>query len=261
LTAEELAAIFTPLPAGLELSALDLARIPTHVAVIMDGNGRWAQERGKQRALGHKAGVEGVRALIRTSNDLGVRYLTIYSFSTENWARPRTEVMTLMDLFAKTMAAEIDGMHEEQVRIRVIGDMTPLPPKTRQTFEDAIVKTRDNAGMTLIIAVNYGSRQEITEAAQAIARQAAAGQLDAAAIDALTPADFAGYLQTADFPDPDLLIRTSGELRLSNFLLYQLAYSELYITDVLWPDFDKYELLRAILAYQKRNRRFGGVVS
>jgi undecaprenyl diphosphate synthase len=225
----------------------------------MDGNGRWALQRGQSRARGHKAGIEGVRELIRTASDIGIRYLTIYSFSTENWARPVAEVKTLMNLFAKTMAAELEGMHAEGVRIRTIGDLAPLPAKTRRIFEDAAVQTATNTGMTLVIAVNYGSRTEIVDACKAIALKAAAGQLDSTAIQDLDAATFAEYLETAAIPDPDLLIRTSGEYRLSNFLLFQIAYSELYITPTLWPDFDRFELLRAILVYQGRNRRFGGV--
>ncbi|MDR2586828.1 MAG: isoprenyl transferase [Coriobacteriales bacterium] len=247
------------MPDDIDFAALDFERVPAHIAVIMDGNGRWATQRNKSRAAGHKAGIEGVRALIRTANDLGVRYLTIYSFSTENWARPAMEVKTLMTLFANTMAAELAGLHEEQVRVRTIGDLSLLPAKTRKTFEDAVYRTRNNEGMTLVVAVNYGSRDEIVRAAQAIARRARAGELDEAALDALDPAAFAGYLQTAGIPDPDLLIRTSGECRLSNFLLFQIAYSELYITPVLWPDFDAHELLRAIIDFQGRKRRFGGV--
>jgi undecaprenyl diphosphate synthase len=225
----------------------------------MDGNGRWAEQRGKSRASGHKAGIEGVRALIRTANDLGIRYLTIYSFSTENWARPAVEVKTLMMLFANTMVAELDSLDAEDVRIRIIGDLTPLPAKTRKAFEDAVQSTKTNTGMTLVIAVNYGSRTEIVAAAQKIASEALAGKLDEAAIAALDPPAFAARLDTADIPDPDLLIRTSGEHRLSNFLLFQIAYSELYLTSVLWPDFDAHELLRAVLTFQSRKRRFGGV--
>jgi len=225
----------------------------------MDGNGRWAIEHGKPRAAGHKAGIQGVRELIRTSSDIGVDYLTIYSFSTENWSRPRAEIKGLMELFASTMAAELSGMHEEGVRIRVIGDMSELPKRTRETFQRGIDKTRDNQGMTLIIAVNYGSRLEIVHAAQEIARQALQGALSSEQLQELNESDFARYLQTGDFPDPDLLIRTSGEYRLSNFLLYQTAYSELYITPVLWPDFDRFELCRALLEYQSRNRRFGTI--
>jgi undecaprenyl diphosphate synthase len=253
--------IFPNLPTGLDLSTLSIADIPRHIAVIMDGNGRWAEQRGKQRAAGHKAGIAGVRELIRTGNDLGVRYLTIYSFSTENWSRPLQEIKLLMDLFAKTMAAEIDEMYMEKVRVRIIGDLNALPPKTRKTFADAVQKTADNTGMTLIIAVNYGSRTEIINAARSIAAAALRGELSQTELDNLTDEKFACYLETAHTPDPDLLIRTSGEYRLSNFLLYQIAYSELYVTNTLWPDFDRYELLRAILEYQKRGRRFGGVAN
>ena len=261
LSRKRLHEIFPAPPADIDITALDARRVPAHIAVIMDGNGRWAELRGQSRALGHKAGIEGVRSLIQTSNDLGVRYLTIYSFSTENWSRPRKEVTMLMDLFARTMAAELDALSEKQVRIRTIGDLSDLPKKTRKTFQDAEQQTITNTGMTLVIAVNYGARREILETVRAIARDAASGALSAADIEALDEAIFAGRLDTAGIPDPDLLIRTSGEFRLSNFLLYQIAYSELYITDVLWPDFDRYELLRAILDFQSRNRRFGGVDS
>ena len=253
------AKIFEDPPTNLDPSLLDTERIPSHIAVIMDGNGRWAQEKGKPRAAGHKAGIQGVRELIRTSSDIGVDYLTIYSFSTENWSRPRAEVKGLMELFASTMAVELDGMHEEGVRIRVIGDMSQLPRRTRETFQNGIEKTKDNKGMTLIIAVNYGSRLEIVQAAQEIARQALQGEQTAEQLEALDENAFARYLQTADIPDPDLLIRTSGEYRLSNFLLYQTAYSEIYITPVLWPDFDRFELYRALIEYQSRSRRFGAV--
>ena len=256
-----LAQVFEGPPANLDPALLNAERIPAHIAVIMDGNGRWAIEHGKPRAAGHKAGIQGVRELIRTSSDIGVDYLTIYSFSTENWSRPRAEIKGLMELFASTMAAELSGMHEEGVRIRVIGDMSELPKRTRETFQRGIDKTRDNQGMTLIIAVNYGSRLEIVHAAQEIARQALQGALSSEQLQELNESDFARYLQTGDFPDPDLLIRTSGEYRLSNFLLYQTAYSELYITPVLWPDFDRFELCRALLEYQSRNRRFGTIGS
>jgi len=260
LTFDKLVALFSSTPNDIDLKAFDLERIPQHIAVIMDGNGRWAEARGQIRAAGHKAGIDAVRSLIRTSNDLGVRYLTIYSFSTENWSRPYQEVKTLMHLFAKTMAAELDGLDEENVRIRTIGDTSALPEKTRSTFSRAVEKTATNTGMTLIIAVNYGSRVEILNAVRSIAQDAAAGALNTADIDSLDETAFALRLDTKGIPDPDLLIRTSGEYRISNFLLYQIAYSELYITETLWPDFDSYELLRAIMAYQQRNRRFGGVL-
>ena len=242
-------------PEGLNPAQLDEARVPQHVAVIMDGNGRWAKKRALNRLRGHKAGIEAVRETIRAASDSGVRYLTIYSFSTENWKRPQDEVDGLMDLFAKTMLAEVDGLHEEHVRVKTIGDMSRLPDDTREAFDEAWEKTRDNDGMTLVVAVNYGSRQEILHAVQGIADRAAAEGAAPEVDEAL----FEQGLYTADIPDPELLIRTSGELRVSNFLLWQLAYTEFYCTDVLWPDFDRYEFLRALLAYQNRDRRFGAV--
>ena len=242
-------------PAGLDPSLLDEARVPAHVAVIMDGNGRWAKKRALNRLRGHKAGIEAVRETIRAASDSGVRYLTIYSFSTENWKRPDDEVEGLMQLFAKTMLAEVDGLHEEHVRVKTIGDMSRLPADTRDAFEQAWDKTRGNDGMTLVVAVNYGSRQEILHAVRSIAAQAA----EQGAVPAIDEDAFERGLYTAGIPDPELLIRTSGEMRVSNFLLWQLAYTEFYCTDVLWPDFDRYEFLRALLSYQSRDRRFGAV--
>ena len=251
--------IYPAPPEGLDPAALDLSRIPQHVAIIMDGNGRWAKARGKQRLAGHKAGIEAVRESIRMASDLGIRYLTIYSFSSENWKRPKDEVIGLMDLFAKTMLAEVDGLHEEHVRVMTIGDMSALPPKTRAAFAEAWEKTRDNDGMTLVVAVNYGGRAEIVSAAQAYADYVRAEVEAGREPEPLTEAGLAQRLHTADVPDPELLIRTSGEMRISNFLLWQIAYSEFVCTDVLWPDFDRYEFLRALLEYQGRDRRFGGV--
>ena len=246
-------------PAGLDPSALDVARIPQHVAIIMDGNGRWAKQRALNRLNGHKAGIEAVRESIRMASDLGIRYLTIYSFSSENWKRPLEEVLGLMDLFARTMLAEVDELHKEHVRVMTIGDLSALPEKTRSAFEEAWEKTKNNTGMTLVVAVNYGGRKELTEAARAYgvacARAAQAGE----ELPALDEQSFAHYLYTASIPDPELLIRTSGEMRVSNFLLWQIAYSEFVVSPVLWPDFDRYEFLRALLEYQNRNRRFGGV--
>ena len=242
-------------PAGLDPCALDEACVPRHVAVIMDGNGRWAKKRALNRLRGHRAGIEAVRETIRAASDSGVRYLTIYSFSTENWKRPEDEVEGLMDLFAKTMLAEVDGLHEEHVVVRTIGDMSKLPHDTRKAFEEAWDKTKGNDGMTLVVAVNYGSRQEIVQAVEAIAARAAASG-EAPVVDERVISD---ALYTAGIPDPELLIRTSGEMRVSNFLLWQLAYTEFYCTDVLWPDFNRYEFLRALLAYQGRERRFGAV--
>lgn len=251
--------IFPNPPAGLDPRVLDPQRIPRHVAVIMDGNGRWAKKRALNRLKGHKAGIEAVRETIRCANDIGVDYLTIYSFSTENWKRPQDEVTGLMELFAKTMLAEVDGLHEEHVRVRTIGDLSMLPHETREAFDEAWEKTRNNTGMTLVVAVNYGSRQEILQAASLWADQVLEAKELGKPLPELSEDVFAQGLYTADIPDPDLLIRTSGEMRVSNFLLWQIAYAEFVCTDVLWPDFDRYEFLRALLTYQARDRRFGGV--
>ena len=257
--AKPLTEIFPNPPAGLDPASLVEDAIPQHVAVIMDGNGRWAKKRALNRLRGHKAGIEAVRETIRAASDCGVRYLTIYSFSTENWKRPEDEVAGLMDLFAKTMLAEVDGLHAENVRVMTIGDLSALPTETRAAFDEAWEKTRGNTGMTLVVAVNYGARQEILRAAQRYAayaceHQALTGELPEPSEDV-----FERGLYTAGIPDPELLIRTSGELRLSNFLLWQVAYTEMYVTDTLWPDFDSYELLRALLSFQGRQRRFGAV--
>ena len=247
--------IFPNPPEGLERALLDEARIPKHVAVIMDGNGRWAKKRALNRLKGHKAGIEAVRETIRAASDSGVEFLTIYSFSTENWKRPDEEVEGLMNLFAKTMLAEVDGLHEEHVRVMTIGDISRLPKETRDAFDDAWNKTKDNDGMTLLVAVNYGSRQEILHAVQQIIDEAR----ETGVVPQIDEALFERGLYTAGIPDPELLIRTSGEMRISNFLLWQLAYTEIYVTDVLWPDFNRYEFLRALLDYQGRDRRFGAV--
>jgi undecaprenyl diphosphate synthase len=276
-----LSEIFPNPPADVDPHRLDPDRVPQHVAVIMDGNGRWAKKRALNRLRGHNAGIEAVRETIRCAHDVGVRYLTIYSFSTENWKRSQEEVDGLMTLFAKTMLAEVDGLDEENVRVRTIGDLSRLPQATRDAFDEAWEQTKDNTGMTLVVAVNYGGREEIMHAVQACAAEAVAetaacaqrtadGALaehdapvargaSATPVPPITEAQFASHLYTADMPDPDLLIRTSGELRISNFLLWQVAYAEFYSTDVLWPDFDRYEFLRALLEYQGRNRRFGAV--
>ncbi|MCI8366343.1 MAG: isoprenyl transferase [Eggerthellaceae bacterium] len=251
--------IFPEPPADVDPSALDLARVPQHVAVIMDGNGRWAKKRALNRLKGHKAGIEAVRETIRCASDLGVRYLTIYSFSTENWKRPQDEVVGLMDLFAKTMLAEVDGLHEENVRVQTIGDLSVLPQETRDAFNEAWEKTRDNTGMTLVVAVNYGSRDEILRAVKGCMNQAILKAEETGEVIEPTAEMFERGLYTYGIPDPELLIRTSGEMRISNFLLWQIAYSEFVVSPVLWPDFDRYEFLRCLLEYQSRDRRFGGV--
>ncbi len=251
--------IFPDPPSGVDPQALNQNVIPKHVAVIMDGNGRWAKKRALNRLRGHKAGIEAVRETIRCANDLGVDYLTIYSFSTENWKRPEDEVNGLMDLFAKTMLAEVDGLHEEHVRVRTIGDLSLLPDETRLAFEEAWEKTKNNDGMTLVVAVNYGSRQEILHAVNACVKRALDEGANPDNLPEITEELFEQGLYTADIPDPDLLIRTSGEMRVSNFLLWQIAYTEFVCTDVLWPDFNRYDFLKALLEYQSRDRRFGAV--
>lgn len=256
---KDLSDIFPAPPADIDLAQLDVARIPQHVAVIMDGNGRWAKARALNRLRGHKAGIEAVRETIRCANDLGVRYLTIYSFSTENWKRPEDEVVGLMNLFAKTMLAEVDELHEEGVRVMTIGDLSPLPAETREAFQAAWEQTRHNQGMTLVVAVNYGGRAEIVQAANDFMREAAAVAAAGGEPPVLTEELLARHLATAGIPDPEMLIRTSGEQRLSNFLLWQVAYAELVCSDVLWPDFDRYEFLRCLLDYQARDRRFGAL--
>lgn len=253
-----LSEIFPEVPEGLHASDLDISRIPQHVAVIMDGNGRWAKQRMMNRLLGHKAGIEAVRETIRCASDLGVRFLTIYSFSTENWKRPQDEVTGLMELFAKTMLAEVDALHAEDVRVMTIGDLSVLPSDTREAFQQAWDLTCNNTGMTLVVAVNYGARDELVHAVRCLAQQVQNGEISA---EDINDSVFEHYLYTSDIPDPELIIRTSGEMRLSNFLLWQAAYSEFVCSPVLWPDFNRYELLRCLLEYQSRDRRFGGVQS
>ncbi len=237
------------------LDEFDASRAPRHVAVIMDGNGRWASKRGLPAVAGHSAGAKAVREAIAASIELGIRYLTIYSFSSENWSRPEDEVSGLMRLFIEVIEREVGNLMRMNVRVRVIGRTDELPTATREAFERVCAKTAENTGMTLVVAVNYGARQEILAAARDLARDAVDGALDPADID---EAVFSARLSTGDIPDPDLLIRTSGEWRVSNFLLWQIAYSELWITNVLWPDFNRVDLLRGVVEYQKRERRFGG---
>lgn len=253
--------IFPQPPEGLALEMLDVNSIPEHVAVIMDGNGRWAKQRGKNRLAGHQAGIKAVRETIRCASDIGVRYLTIYSFSSENWKRPEDEVKGLMSLFAKTMLAEVKELNEENVRVMTIGHTEGLPKKTRDAFAEAWELTKDNTGMTLLVAVNYGGRLEILDALERYRSDIEGACQTGRALPDLTEEAFSRYLYTEGIPDPDLLIRTSGEMRISNFLLWQLAYTEFHCTEVLWPDFDRYDLLRALLDFQGRSRRFGAVVS
>lgn len=259
MLAKPLEHIFPNPPAGLDPAVLDVEGVPEHVAVIMDGNGRWAKKRALNRLNGHKAGIEAVRETIRCASDVGVRYLTIYSFSSENWKRPLEEVSGLMNLFAATMLAEVDGLDEENVRVMTIGRSDALPQKTRDAFERAWERTRDNTGMTLVVAVNYGGRDELVDAVQACVDEALACAREGRDVVPVSEDALSRHLYTAAIPDPDLLIRTSGEMRVSNFLLWQIAYTEFVCTDVLWPDFDRYEFLRALLSYQARSRRFGAV--
>lgn len=237
------------------LEAFDPERVPTHVAVIMDGNGRWAQRRGLPRLAGHSAGAKAVREAIAASIELGIEYLTIYSFSSENWSRSAEEVHGLMSLFVEVLERELTNLQRMNVRVLVIGKMSELPDATRASFDNCVAQTAANSGLTLVVALNYGARQDIVSAARTLAEEALAGTLDPAAIDDKV---FAGRLATAGIPDPDLLVRTSGEMRISNFLLWEIAYAELWVTPTLWPDFNRYDLLKAAVEYQKRERRFGG---
>ncbi len=236
--------------------ALDVEKLPAHVAIIMDGNGRWAKKRMLPRAAGHRAGMLNVKKIIRMSSDTGIRYLTMYAFSTENWKRPKDEVGVLMNLLIEFLTKELQEMHERNVVFRTIGDISILPAPVIEVLDNAVQKTKDNTGMTLNIALNYGSRLEICSAVRRIAESVAAGELAAGDID---EALISANLDTAGQPDPDLMIRTSGEERLSNFLLYQLAYSEFYFTSVFWPDFDEAEYEKALMEYQNRQRRYGGL--
>lgn len=253
---DKLVQYFSDAPEDISLSDISLETIPSHVSIIMDGNGRWATARGLDRTEGHKAGVLSLREAVTTSVRLGLDVLSVYAFSTENWKRPQREVDLLMRLFAETLLKELPLFHQENVKLRFFGDLEALPEKTRKTFQRGLDETAQNTGMTFALAVNYGSRAELTRAAVLLANQIAEGSVSA---DSVTPADLEKNLYTAGLPDPDLLIRTSGELRLSNYLLWQLAYSELYVTQTYWPDFSKWDFLRAIKDYQSRERRFGGV--
>lgn len=253
---DKLVQYFSDAPEDISLSDINLETIPSHVSIIMDGNGRWATARGLDRTEGHKAGVLSLREAVTTSVRLGLDVLSVYAFSTENWKRPQREVDLLMRLFAETLLKELPLFHQENVKLRFFGDLEALPEKTRKTFQRGLDETAQNTGMTFALAVNYGSRAELTRAAVLLANQIAEGTVSA---DSVTPADLEKNLYTAGLSDPDLLIRTSGELRLSNYLLWQLAYSELYVTQTYWPDFSKWDFLRAIKDYQSRERRFGGV--
>jgi len=235
-------------------SQIDLNKLPKHIAVIMDGNGRWAKEHGKPRVFGHRNGVTAVRETTEAAAEIGIEYLTLYAFSTENWNRPRLEVNALMSLLVETLRKEINTLNENNIRLQAIGDLEKLPPKTYKALQEGIRNTQHNQRMTMVLALNYSAKWEILEATRKISQLTKAGQLDPADID---EALFANSLSTKGIPDPELLIRTSGESRISNFLLWQIAYSELYFTDVFWPEFNKEAFYRAIVDFQHRERRFG----
>ena len=232
--------------------------MPRHVAIIMDGNGRWAAARGLPRTEGHRRGVEALRKTVRSAGELGIAYLTIFSFSSENWSRPAAEIRDLMGLLRRFIRHDLAELHQNRVKVRVIGERDGLDPEIRRLLEEAEELTCDNDRLNLVVAFNYGSRQEIVRAVRRVATDIAAGKLDPAA---LTAESFGRQLDTPDIPDPDLIIRTSGEQRLSNFLLWQAAYSELVFVPIYWPDFDRAALEGAIAEYRRRERRFGGLAA
>ena len=237
---------------------IDKLRIPHHVALIMDGNGRWGVNKGLSRSHGHNKGVSVLKSIIKFSKKLGIKVLTVYAFSTENWTRPPEEVNFLLNLFEKVLEKEIDELNKELIRLKFIGDLSPFSENLRKKFIEAENITQLNDKFTLNICTNYGGRQELVKVAKELAMKSTLGEINP---DQINEEMFESLLLTSDFKDPDLLIRTSGEKRISNFLLWQLAYSEIYITDVLWPEFDESEFLKAIIDYQSRNRRFGGIKS
>lgn len=235
-------------------SMIDPASLPNHIAIIMDGNGRWAKVQGQDRLFGHYHGVESVRDVVEGCAELGVGYLSLYAFSTENWDRPAGEVSGLMELLVQTIRKEVPTLNKNNIRLHAIGNISMLPDDTLAALEEAILETSKNSGLNLIMALSYSSRWEMGEAAKNLGRDVKAGKLDP---ETITQETFEQYLCTRNYPDPELMIRTSGERRISNFLLYQLAYAELFFTPVLWPDFRKENLYEAILDFQSRERRFG----
>lgn len=235
-------------------SQINISNLPNHIAIIMDGNGRWAKEHGKARIFGHKHGVKSVRSVVEGAGEIGLKYITLYAFSTENWNRPKVEVAALMQLLVSTISNEVAGLNKNNVRLLAIGDLKSLPGNCERELEKAMEQTKNNDGLTLVLALSYSSKWEITEAVKKIAQKSKDGVIN---IDDISSTTIDEHLQTAQIPDPELLIRTSGEHRISNYLLWQIAYSELYFTDKLWPDFSKEDLFKAIFDYQKRERRFG----
>jgi len=231
-----------------------MERLPKHIAIIMDGNGRWAKEQGQDRLFGHYHGVVSVRRVVEAATEIGIEYLTLYAFSTENWDRPQAEVSGLMTLFVDTIAKEVPDLHKNNIKLHFIGNLDMLPKEAQEALSNAMEITAQNTGLTLIIALSYSSRWELVEATKRIAQKVLNGSLD---MEHITEAEISENLTTSEFPDPELMIRTSGECRISNFLLYQLAYAELYFTDTLWPAFGKEDLIKALSEYQSRERRFG----
>ena len=236
------------------LERINKQQLPRHIAIIMDGNGRWAREQGQDRLFGHFHGVESVRNIVEGSAELGVEYLTLYAFSTENWDRPEYEVVGLMELLVSTIRKEVESLHKNNIKLHVIGDMSMLPEYARQELNEALEITKENTGLNLIMALSYSGRWELLNAVKNIAHEVKSGRLN---IEEIGQDTLQRFLCTSNFPDPELMIRTSGEFRISTFLLYQLAYAELYFTNVRWPDFRKENLYEAILDYQNRERRFG----
>ena len=235
---------------------LDMDNIPEHIAIIMDGNGRWAKKRKLPRTMGHKAGVETIRRVLKEADKLGVRYMTLYAFSTENWKRPKDEVSALMKLLVQYLRQEIKELHKNGVKINVLGDISRLPKECQEEIEKSVIKTQNNTGIVMNIALNYGGRDEILRAVNLISDDIEKGIIKSSEIDQNI---FEDYLYTKGIPDPDIIIRPSGEQRLSNFLLWQCAYSEFWYSDICWPDFKETDLHKAIYDFQKRDRRFGGV--
>jgi undecaprenyl diphosphate synthase len=235
---------------------IDLNNLPKHVAVIMDGNGRWAKKKGGLRIFGHQNAIIAVRETVEAAAELGIQYLTLYAFSTENWSRPQFEVNALMQLLVSTIRKETATLTKNNIRLKAIGDLNALPDACRQELLEAIALTETNSRMTLVLALSYSGRWDITQAVKTLAHEVATGKLK---VEDIRENTVGNYLSTQDIPDPELLIRTSGEMRISNFLLWQLAYSEFYITDLLWPDFRKQHLYEALLSYQRRERRFGKI--
>ena len=235
---------------------LDTDNIPNHIAIIMDGNGRWAKEKGLPRIAGHKEGINSVRDITRICGEIGVNYLTLYTFSTENWNRPKKEVNALMSLLLSTIKKEVRELHKNNVKFSTIGDLSFIPKNTENGLKEGMALTKNNTGLNLILALNYGSRQEIIDSVINIAKKVKSKEIDIKYIDETL---FSSFLYTKNYPDPDLLIRTSGELRISNFLLWQCAYTEMYLTNTYWPSFREDELFKAILDFQSRERRYGKI--